>query len=100
MIRAAETNEGTVTGSATVRILKPESEAGAGATPKLERTPVLDNDGVIRLVEAGFSEGTIIKRIQESPVDFDLSRQARRTVQETSHRSDRRRDGCGDGKDW
>ena len=66
-------NEGTVTGSATVRILKPESEAGAGAAPKLEKTPVLDNEGVIRLVEAGFSEGTIIKRIQESPVDFDLS---------------------------
>lgn len=67
-------SEGTVTGSATVKILRPESEAGgAGATPKLEKTPVLDNDGVIRLVEAGFSEGTIIKRIQESPVDFDLS---------------------------
>ena len=67
-------NEGTVTGSASVKILRPQSEAGgAGATPKLEKTPVLDNDGVIRLVEAGFSEGTIIKRIQESPVDFDLS---------------------------
>ena len=67
-------NEGTITGSASVRILKPASEGGeAGAAPKLERTPVLDNDGVIRLVEAGFSEGTIIKRIQESPVDFDLS---------------------------
>jgi hypothetical protein len=25
------------------------------------------------LVEAGFSEGTIIKRIEASPVDFDLS---------------------------
>lgn len=71
--RGGNVNEGTVTGSATVRILKPESEAGAGATPKLERTPVLDNEGVIRLVEAGFSEGTIIKRIQESAVDFDLS---------------------------
>lgn len=67
-------NEGNVTGSATVRIIKPQSEAGgAGASPKLEKTPVLNNDGVIRLVEAGFSEGTIIKRIQESPVDFDLS---------------------------
>ena len=67
-------SEGSVTGSATVKILRPESEAGgAGATPKLERTPVLDNDGVIRLVEAGFSEGTIIRRIQESPVNFDLS---------------------------
>lgn len=67
-------NEGTVTGSATVKIIKPESEAGGtGAGLKLEKTPVLDNDGIIRLVEAGFSEGTIIKRIQESPVDFDLS---------------------------
>jgi hypothetical protein len=67
-------NEGNVSGSATVRIIKPESEAGgAGASPKLEKTPVLNNDGVIRLVEAGFSEGTIIKRIEESPVDFDLS---------------------------
>jgi hypothetical protein len=67
-------SEGTVSGSATVKILRPESESGgAGASPKLEKTPVLNNDGVIRLVEAGFSEGTIIKRIQESPVDFDLS---------------------------
>lgn len=65
-------NEGNVTGSATVRILKPPTEAG-GATPKLEKTETLNNEGVIRLVEAGFSEGTIIKRIEESPVDFDLS---------------------------
>jgi hypothetical protein len=66
--------EGTVTGSATVRILKPPVEGGAeNASPKLEKTPTLNNDGVIRLVEAGFSEGTIIKRIEESPVDFDLS---------------------------
>jgi hypothetical protein len=68
------TSEGSVSGSATVRIIKPESEAGGkDAAPKLEKTPVLNNDGVIRLVEAGFSEGTIIKRIEESPVDFDLS---------------------------
>jgi hypothetical protein len=67
-------NEATVTGSATVKILKPEGEAGGtGASLKLEKTSVLDNNGVIRLVEAGFSEGTIIKCIQESPVDFDLS---------------------------
>ena len=67
-------SDGSVTGSATVKIIKPESEAGAaGATPKLEKKQVLNNDGVIRLVEAGFSEGTIIKRIEESPVDFDLS---------------------------
>lgn len=66
-------NEGSISGSATVRIIKPPAEDGAGASPKLEKTPVLDNEGVIRLVEAGFSEGTIIKRIEESPVEFDLS---------------------------
>jgi hypothetical protein len=66
-------NDGNLSGSATVRILKPPSEGGESAAPKLEKTPTLTNDGVIRLVEAGFSEGTIIKRIEESPVDFDLS---------------------------
>lgn len=66
-------NDGSVSGSATVRIIKPPTEAGTSAAPKLEKTPTLNNEGVIRLVEAGFSEGTIIKRIEESPVDFDLS---------------------------
>lgn len=66
-------NEGNVTGSATVRIIKPPSETGESASLKLEKTPTLTNEGVIRLVEAGFSEGTIIKRIEDSPVDFDLS---------------------------
>ena len=66
-------NEGNVSGSATVRIVKPQTEAGESASPKLEKTPTLTNEGVIKLVEAGFSEGTIIKRIEESPVDFDLS---------------------------
>lgn len=64
--------ENNITGSATVRILRPPTEAG-GAPPKLERTPTLNNDGVIRLVDAGFSEGTIIKRIEDSPADYDLS---------------------------
>jgi hypothetical protein len=68
------TNEGstTTTGSATVRILRPPSEAG-GAALKLEKTPTLNNQSIIQLVEAGFSEGTIIKRIEDSPADFDLS---------------------------
>lgn len=66
-------NESNLGGSATVRILRPPTEAGAAGPPKLEKTPTLNNEGVIRLVEAGFSEGTIIKRIEESPVDFDLS---------------------------
>ena len=62
-------NDINLNGSATVRIIKPPE----GAAPKLEKTPTLTNESVIRLVEAGFSEGTIIKRIEESPVDFDLS---------------------------
>jgi hypothetical protein len=66
-------NDGNLSGSATVRIIKPPAEGGDGAAAKLEKTPTLTNEGVIRLVEAGFSEGTIIKRIEESPVDFDLS---------------------------
>jgi hypothetical protein len=65
-------NDGTVSGSATVRILKP-AESGGATAPKLEKMPTLNNEGVIRLVEAGFTEGTIIKRIEDSPVDFDLS---------------------------
>ncbi|HKR22627.1 MAG TPA: hypothetical protein VJS17_08540 [Pyrinomonadaceae bacterium] len=70
----ANVNDGSVSGSATVRIIRPKAEDGSGGgSPKLEKTPTLDNAGVIRLVEAGFSEGTIIKRIEESPVDFDLS---------------------------
>jgi len=64
--------ETTTTGSATVRILRPPTEAGV-AQQKLERTPTLNNESVIKLVEAGFSEGTIIKRIEDSPADFDLS---------------------------
>jgi len=66
-------NDGNVSGSATVRIIKPPVEGGDSATVKLEKTPTLTNEGVIRLVDAGFSEGTIIKRIEDSPVDFDLS---------------------------
>jgi len=66
-------SESNLGGSATVRIIKPPSEAGESAAPKLEKTPTLTNEGVIKLVEAGFSEGTIIKRIEDSPVDFDLS---------------------------
>jgi hypothetical protein len=66
--------ETTTTGSATVRILRPPSEA-SGAQLKLEKTPALNNDTIIKLVEAGFSEGTIVKRIEDSPAEFDLSAQ-------------------------
>ncbi|MDQ3816812.1 MAG: hypothetical protein M3362_03845 [Acidobacteriota bacterium] len=61
------------TGSATVRIMRPPLEAGGA--PKLEKTPTLNNDSIVELVEAGFSEGTIIRRIEQSPADFDLSPQ-------------------------
>jgi len=71
--RGRNQNEGNVSGSATVRIIKPPPESGESTTAKLEKTPTLNNEDIIRLVEAGFSEGTIIKRIEESPVDFDLS---------------------------
>lgn len=71
-MNGANQGETSTTGSATARILRPPAEAG-GALLKLEKTPTLDNESVIRLVEAGFSEGTIIKRIEDSPVDFDLS---------------------------
>lgn len=64
--------ETRTTGSATVRIIRPPSEAG-GAPMKLEKTPTLTNESIIQLVEAGFSEGTIIKRIEDSPAEFDLS---------------------------
>ena len=68
----ANEGETTTTGSATVRILRPPTEAGGGPA-NLEKTPTLTNESVIKLVEAGFSEGTIIKRIEDSPADFDLS---------------------------
>lgn len=61
------------TGTATVRILRPPAEEGSGAAPKLEKTPTLNNDSIVKLVDAGFSEGTIVKRIEDSPADFDLS---------------------------
>ena len=61
------------TGSASVRIIRPPVEAGGAGAAKLERTPTLTNDSVVELVEAGFSEGTIVRRIEQSPVEFDLS---------------------------
>jgi hypothetical protein len=67
-------NDIVTTGSATVKILRPPSEAGgAGGPVKLEKTKSLTNESIVELVEAGFSEGTIIRRIEQSPVEFDLS---------------------------
>ena len=67
----AVAEEGQTTGSATVRIIRPPREAGAPPA-KLEKTPSLTNASIQELVEAGFSEGTIIRRIEQSPVEFDL----------------------------
>jgi hypothetical protein len=61
-----------VLGSASVRIVRPPSEANGGE-PKLQRAPRLDNKGVLDMIQAGFSEGTIIRKIESSQVDFDLS---------------------------
>ena len=67
-------NDTITTGSATVKIIRPPTEPGGAPTStKLEKTKSLTNDSIIELVEAGFSEGTIIRRIEQSPVDFDLA---------------------------
>lgn len=71
-MRGSGQEETTTTGSATVRIVRPPSESG-GPQLKLEKTPTLTNDSIIQLVDAGFSEGTIIKRIENSPAEYDLS---------------------------
>jgi hypothetical protein len=68
-------NEGETFGSASVKILRPPSEAGGGA-PKLERAPKLDNKAILDLIEAGFSEGSIMRKIESSQVDFDVSAKA------------------------
>jgi len=69
----AASGDSQLTGSATVRILKPPSEAGGNGAVKLEKTKSLTNESIVELVEAGFSEGTIIRRIEQSPVEFDLA---------------------------
>ncbi len=60
-------------GSASVRIIRPPSEAGGAGEPKLQRQPKLDNKAILDLIEAGFSEGTILRKIENSQVAFDLS---------------------------
>jgi hypothetical protein len=61
-------------GTATVRIIRPPSEGNP--EPKLQRAPKLDNKGILEMVQAGFSEGTVIRKIESSQVDFDLSSSA------------------------
>lgn len=70
---ASASGDTITTGSATVKILRPPAEAGGAGSTKLEKTKTLTNDSIVELVEAGFSEGTIIRRIEQSPVEFDLA---------------------------
>ncbi|MBI1765748.1 MAG: hypothetical protein HYR56_30455 [Acidobacteria bacterium] len=69
-------NEGETLGSASVRIIRPPSENGGPSAPKLERAPKLDNKAILDLIEAGFSEGSILRKIESSQVDFDVSTKA------------------------
>jgi len=70
----AASGESNLSGSATVRILRPPAEAGGNSSPaKLEKTKSMTNETIVELVDAGFSEGTIIRRIEQSPVEFDLA---------------------------
>ena len=71
-IRGSNQGSQTTTGTATVKILRPPADE-TGASLRLEKTPTLNNESIIQLVDAGFSEGTIISRIESSPADFDLS---------------------------
>ncbi|MBD0371386.1 MAG: hypothetical protein ICV60_11160 [Pyrinomonadaceae bacterium] len=71
--RGGNADDTETSGSATVKILRPPVESGGAGAPQMERTPTLNNNSIIELVEAGFSEGTIIRRIEQSPVEFDLS---------------------------
>ncbi len=67
-------SQGEVMGSASVRIVRPPSESAG--EPKLQRAAKLDNQGVLEMIQAGFSEGTIVRKIETSQVDFDLSQKA------------------------
>ncbi|HYE74742.1 MAG TPA: hypothetical protein VEF04_15490 [Blastocatellia bacterium] len=71
-LNGESSNEGEVSGSAKVRIIRPPSE-GSSNGPKLERARKLDNQAIIDMAQAFFSDGTIIRKIENTHVDFDLS---------------------------
>jgi hypothetical protein len=68
-------DQGEVTGSASVRLVRPSGEQ-SNAAPRLERAPKLDNRGVLEMIQAGFSEGTVLRKIEGSQVEFDMSAKA------------------------
>src|SRR5215472_13492947 len=65
-VEASAEGDTQTTGTATVRIIRPPAEEGAAGL-KLEKVPSLNDESIIELVEAGFSEGTIVRRIEQSP---------------------------------
>ena len=72
-VNSDRSGSGELSGSATVRIIKPPTES---SEPKLERAPRLNNQNIIDMVQAGFTEGTILRKIELEQVEFDLSPQA------------------------
>ena len=71
--RDERSGSGEVGGSASVHIIRPPSES---SEPKLERATKLNNKAIIEMVEAGFTEGTILRKIESSQVDFDITPKA------------------------
>lgn len=67
-------DQSETTGSASVRIVRPPSDGGS--EPKLQRAAKLENKDIMDMVQAGFSEGTVIRKIESSQVSFDLSTKA------------------------
>jgi hypothetical protein len=67
--------QGEVMGSATVKIVRPPGEQN-NAEPKLQQAQKLDNKGVLDMIQAGFSEGTVLRKIESAQVEFDLSPKA------------------------
>ncbi len=72
--RDEQSGSGEVGGSAKVTIIRPPSENAP--EPKLERAPKLNNKAIIEMVEAGFTEGTILRKIESSQVEFDITPKA------------------------
>ncbi len=72
--REEQSGSGEVGGSARVTIIRPPTEGAA--EPKLERATKLNNKAIIEMVEAGFTEGTILRKIESSQVEFDITPKA------------------------
>jgi hypothetical protein len=69
----SQQGESELAGTATVSIIRAPAQEGV---LKLERAPKLDNQVIIKLIEACFSEGTILRKIETTQIDFDTSPKA------------------------